>query len=63
MSEEERKKLCEELRTATPGNVTVKAGYRAADEIERLAAENEQLKRRIAGLESEITCMSYDLIR
>lgn len=37
MTDEERQKLCEELRTATPGNVTVKAGYRAADELERLA--------------------------
>jgi GTPase involved in cell partitioning and DNA repair len=34
-----------------------------ADLLERLAEENRLLERRLKGLESEIVCMSYDLVR
>jgi septal ring factor EnvC (AmiA/AmiB activator) len=68
MTDEERQKLCEELRTATPGNVTVKSGYRAADEIERLAnwaresdRVNDQLRSEIGGLRSEIERLNLEL--
>jgi cell division protein FtsB len=57
MSEEERETLCYALRKLLNPPVNC---LKAATEIERLAKENKQLKKRIAGLESEITCMSYD---
>jgi hypothetical protein len=61
MTDEERQQCCTELRTAD--ELAFYWRKLAADEIERLAEENYQLKRRVAGLESEIVCLSYDTIR
>jgi hypothetical protein len=49
MTDEERKKLCENLRDRN--NVAYQDCEDAADEIERLAAEVEELKYLMRGME------------